>query len=142
MTSRKHLRELKKDSIDIILKDSNHSNFCTVEVCFISKLTCCIAVPLNIAKPIERILYKFVWGGKDKSKCKKVIQKLKQSGLNMVDIRSIFRSFKAVLVSRIFQYNPCVHGWVLLAHHYVKCFLICSEHLIFNFDDTVDFCEI
>ena len=72
----------------------------------------------------------------------KVIEDLKQGGLNMVDIRSIFRSFKAVWIFRIFQSNPCVHGWVPLAHHYLKPFLNCYEDLIFNFDDTVDFCEI
>ena len=60
----------------------------------------------------------------------------------MIDIRSIFRYFKAVWISRIFQSSPCVHGWVQLAHHYLKPFLNCSEDLIFNFDDTVDFCEI
>ena len=101
-----------------------------------------LAVPLNIIKHIETMLYKFLWGGKDKVKRKKVIQDLKQGGLNMVDIRSIFRSFKAVWISRIFQSNPCVHGWVQLAHHYLKPFLNCSEDLIFNVDDTVDFCEI
>ena len=65
-----------------------------------------LAVPLDIIKHIERMLYKFLWGGKDKVKRKKVIQDLKQGGLNMVDIRSIFRSFKAVWISRIFQSNP------------------------------------
>ena len=79
---------------------------------------------------------------KVKLSAKKVIQKLKHSGLNLVDIRSIFRSFKAVWVSRIFKHGPCVHDWVLLAFHYLKSFLLCSEDLIFNFGDTVDFCEI
>ena len=51
-----------------------------------------LAVPLDIIKHIERMLYKFLWGGKDKVKRKKVIQDLKQGGLNMVDIRSIFRT--------------------------------------------------
>ena len=72
----------------------------------------------------------------------KITQELKDGGLNMVDIESIFRSFKAVWVSRIFQSNPCIHGWVQLAHHYLKPFLNCSEDLVFNFDSTVNFCEI
>ena len=87
-------------------------------------------------KRIERMLYKFLWGGKDIVKRKKVIQELKQGGLKMIDIRSIFRYFKAVWISRIFQSSPCVHGWVQLAHHYLKPFLNCSEDLICNFDDT------
>ena len=33
-----------------------------------------LAVPLDIIKHIERMLYKFLWGGKDKGKRKKVIQ--------------------------------------------------------------------
>ena len=37
-----------------------------------------LAVPLDIIKHIERMLYKFLWGGKDKVKRKKVIQDLKQ----------------------------------------------------------------
>ena len=78
----------------------------------------------------------------DKVKRKKVIQELKQGEINIVDIRSIVRSFKAVWVPRIFQLNPCVHGWVQLAHHYLEPFLNCSKDLTFNFGDTVDFCEI
>ena len=101
-----------------------------------------VSVPLDIVKRIEKILYQFLWGGKDKVKRKKITQELKDGGLNMVDIESIFRSFKAVWVSRIFQSNPCIHGWVQLAHHYLKPFLDCSEDLVFNFDSTVNFCEI
>ena len=101
-----------------------------------------VSVPLDIIKRIERILYHFLWGGRDKVKRKKITQELKDGGLNMVDIESIFRSFKAVWVSRIFQSNPCIHGSVQLAHHYLKPFLNCSDDLVFNFDSTVNFCEI
>ena len=69
-----------------------------------------LVVPPNVIKHIESMLYSFLWGGKDRVKRKRVIQELKHSGLNMIDIKSMFMSFKAAWVSRILRSNPSVHS--------------------------------
>ena len=55
-----------------------------------------LTVPPKIVKQIENVLYEFLWGAKDKIKRVKVIQELKHGGLNMVDLKCLFMSFKAV----------------------------------------------
>ena len=101
-----------------------------------------LAVPPNVIKRIESMLYNFLWGGKDRVKRKRVIQELKHGGLNMIDIRSMFMSFKAAWVSRILRSNPSVHSWAQLANYYLKAFLQSNKELIFNFDDKVNFPEL
>ena len=60
----------------------------------------------------------------------------------MIDIRSMFMSFKAAWVSRILRSNPSVHSWAQLANYYLKAFLQSNKELIFNFDDKVNFPEL
>ena len=85
------------------------------------------------------MLYIFLWGGKEKVKRKRVIQELNNGGLNMVDIRSAFMSFKAAWVLRILKSNHSNHSWAQLANHYLKPFLQSHKEWIFNFDDSVKF---
>ena len=101
-----------------------------------------LVVPQNIIKDIETIVYKLLWGKKDKVKRLRVVQELKNGGLNMVDIRSIFMSFKAAWVARILRCNPIDHRWSQLAHFYLQPLLDCKPDLIFNFDDTVHFHQL
>ena len=86
------------------------------------------------------MLYRFLWNDKpDKVKRLKVIRDVKHGGLNMVDVRSAFMSFKASWVLRFLKCEPNIHGWAQLAHSNLKPFLDCNAELIFNFDDTVYF---
>ena len=101
-----------------------------------------LVIPPNVIKRIESMLYKFLWGGKDKVKRKRVIQELKHGDLNMVDIRSAFMSFKAAWVLSILKSNPSIHSWAQLANYYLKPFLQSHKELIFNFDDSVNFPEL
>ena len=101
-----------------------------------------LVVPPNEIKRIESMLYRFLWGGKDRVKRKRVIQELKHGGLNMIDIRGMFMSFKAAWVSLILRSNPSVHSWAQLANYYFKAFLQSNKELIFNFDDKVNFPEL
>ena len=55
-----------------------------------------LVVPPEITKKIETMLYEFLWGSRDKVKRVKVTQDLKLGGLNMIDIKCLFMSFKAV----------------------------------------------
>ena len=70
------------------------------------------------------------------------MQELKHGGLNMVDIRSVFMSFKAAWVLRILKSNPSINSWAQLANYYLKPFLQSNNELIFNFDDSVNFPEL
>ena len=62
-----------------------------------------LVIPPTVIKLIESMLYKFLWGGKDKVKRKRVTQERKHGGLNMVDIRSALMSFKAAWVLKILK---------------------------------------
>jgi len=101
-----------------------------------------LSVPPNIIKDIERSLYKFLWGSNDKVKRIKTIQELKNGGLNMVDIKTMFMSFKASWVTRILLSDPKVNGWSQIAYFYLQPFIDCQNNLIFNFDDTVYFPQL
>ena len=101
-----------------------------------------LVVPPDKIKQIESILYKFLWRGKDKVKRTKVIRRLKHGGLNMVDVKSIFMSFKAAWITKFLDSDPNVHGWAQIAHYYLKPFLTCNDALVFNFDDKIDFPDL
>ena len=81
-----------------------------------------LTVPPKIVKQIENVglLYEFLWGSKDKIKRVKVIQKLKHGGLNMVDLKCLFMSFKAVWITRLLNRDPTLHSWAQIANLYYK----------------------
>ena len=101
-----------------------------------------LVVPPDKIKQIESILYTFLWRGKDRVKRAKVIKELKHDGLNMIDIKSIFMSFKVAWITRFLDSDPKVHGWAEIAHYYLKPFLNCNDALVFNFDDKIDFPDL
>ena len=101
-----------------------------------------LVVPPNVVKIIETMFYKFLWGNRDKVKRLKVVQDLKAGGLNMVDVRSSFMSFKAMWINRLLLSDPNIYNWSQLGHYYIRPFLMCNKDLIFNFDDSVDFPEV
>ena len=65
-----------------------------------------LVVPPEITKEIETMLYEFLWGSRDKVKRVKVTQDLKLGGLNMIDIKCLFMSFKAVWITRLLNSDP------------------------------------
>ena len=101
-----------------------------------------MVVPPQISEKIENILYEFLWGSKDKVKRVKVIKEITLGGLNMIDIKCLFMSFKAVWITRILNSDPTIHSWSQLVYFYYKPFMDCNENLMFNFDDKVDFPDL
>ena len=101
-----------------------------------------LVIPPNIISTIQTMLYKFLWGKKDKVKRLKVIQETQNGGLNMVDVRSSFISYKALWVKRLLTSDPNVDSWSQIGHLYIKPFLDCDTQLLFNFDDSVDFPDL
>ena len=59
------------------------------------------------------MFYKFLWGKVERLKRLKVIKKDSEGGLGMVDLDSLFNSFKAAWVSRIMKADPENDNWIL-----------------------------
>ena len=64
-----------------------------------------LPTPDGMIKKINKIFYNFIWGARDKIKRRVIINKIKDGGLNMVDIESQFCAVKAGWLSRIIN-NP------------------------------------
>ena len=47
-----------------------------------------LVVPEGVIKQIETLLYRFLWGTRDKVKRVNILQDVKHGGLNMVDVKS------------------------------------------------------
>ena len=60
-----------------------------------------LVFPEHIIKRLNRIFFKFLWRSKDKVKRIKVIQDMKNGGLNMIDLQSFIKSLIASWVIRI-----------------------------------------
>ena len=101
-----------------------------------------LIVPPVILKRIENVFFKFLWGSNDKVKRSRIVQKLADGGLNMVNLNVLFTSFKAVWITRILQCDPVIHSWAQLPYVYYKPFLECSTNLVFNIDSSVLFEEL
>ena len=64
-----------------------------------------LPTPKNIIKELNRLIYKFLWNGKDKVTRVSVINNYEGGGLNMVDIESMIKSLRLSWLKRIFGEN-------------------------------------
>ena len=64
-----------------------------------------LPTPKNIIKELNRLIYKFLWNGKDKVTTVSVIYNYEGGGLNMVDIESMIKSLRLSWLKRIFGEN-------------------------------------
>ena len=69
-------------------------------------------MPQNVIFELNRMFYNFLWGKVERLKRLKVIKKQSDGGLGMVDLDSLFSSFKAAWISRIFKADPENDNWV------------------------------
>ena len=69
----------------------------------------------------------------------KVAQDLKSGGLNVIDMKCLFMSFKAVWITRLLNCDPEIHNSAQIVHFHYKPFLECTTNLLINFDEKVDF---
>ena len=99
-------------------------------------------VPVYIVKRIDKILYKFLWRSKDKVQQIKVIQDIKNGGLNMINIQAFFNSLKASWIKRILMADPNKDNWVQLPAYFLKAIHIEGLNFRYNFDSSVVFTEI
>ncbi len=101
-----------------------------------------LIVPPGIIQKIETMLYRFIWGSRDKVKRKIIIRELKHGGLNMLDIKSLFLSFKANWILKLLKSNPNSHGWAQLAFYNLQRYIDSDAKMIFNFDNKTYFPEL
>ena len=97
--------------------------------------------PEHIIKRFNTILFKFLWRSKDKVKRIKVIQDMKNGGLNMIDLQSFIKSLVAGWILRIQAADPNIYSWVQLPKHYLQKLHEVGLNLRFNFDESVVFLE-
>ena len=60
----------------------------------------------------------------------------------MVDVKSLFKSFKAMWIKRLESSDPVIHSWSQLAMFNFQSFFQCDTNLYFNFDDSIEFSEL
>ena len=60
-----------------------------------------LTVPHDIISDLDKIFFRFLWGKVERVKRIKVIQSKSDGGLNMIDVKSLFDSFKAAWLPRI-----------------------------------------
>lgn len=69
--------------------------------------TSAIAPDKEFIKEVNRVLYSFVWKGKDKVKRKVLIKDIADGGLRMPDIESIIQSQRVMCVKKFLDGSPC-----------------------------------
>ena len=60
----------------------------------------------------------------------------------MVDVKSIFKSFKAMWIKILESSDLVIHSWSQLATFNFQSFFQCDTNLYFNFDDSIEFSEL
>ena len=101
-----------------------------------------LQIPEYVIPKVNKILYSFLWGSKDKVKRLKTIKNIKDGGLNMIDLESYFYSLKATWINRILNADPESQCWAQILLKYMKNTNLNINNYQLNFDDAVHFPEI
>jgi exonuclease III len=84
-----------------------------------------LPIPEGIIKVTTKIIYKFVWGPRDKIQRRVMINSFCNGGLQMVDVESQFYALKAVWITRILQAENCF--WSILPKYHIHKVIRDSE---------------
>ena len=101
-----------------------------------------LLTPEGFIKRLNKVLFSFLWGKKDKVKRHKVIKKVKDGGLNMIDIESFFSSLKAQWMNRLLLCDPVNDRWSYLPLMYLKRLENLDIVKNVNFDEKYSFQDI
>lgn len=88
-----------------------------------------LAVPENVVKNLNTLLYEFIWGKKDSIKRNVIINDVKHGGLQMLDVEALFSSVKASWVVRYLNASPD-EVWPIVANKYFT--LLGDKFLLFK----------
>ena len=99
-----------------------------------------LAIPTDMLKKVNKMIFNFLWGKRDKIRRTSIISTQENGGLCMVDLESRFQSAKASWVGRIYNAKEESH-WSFLSKFY---FNQLGEHFLalkmtFNSSDTAPF---
>ena len=79
-----------------------------------------LPVPQFVTKSLNKMLYSFIWGKRDKIKRLVMINKYENGGLNMIDIESHLSAIKAAWIPRIYcNYDNRDEIWKTLPKLYI-----------------------
>ena len=81
-------------------------------ITYTAQSTC---TPPDSIKHINKLLFNFIWGKRDRIKRNILYQNISQGGVNMIDVNAFFTSLKAAWLPRIL--NRC-DTWNCIAHKY------------------------
>lgn len=79
-------------------------------------------IPDTTIKTINRILFDFLWNGRDRIKRHTLIGNIIDGGIAMTDIQSYFESLKASWVNRYLTSIECNEEWSIIMKKYVDLF--------------------
>ena len=94
-------------------------------------ISCC-PLPNNFVKELNKILFNFIWGQRDRIKRNVLIANVEKGGVGMVDLESYCLSLKAAWITRILQADQCT--WSFLGRKYLNAFGSNMLALDFSFD--------
>ena len=86
-------------------------------------------IPPGLIKDINKILFSFIWGKRDRIKRNVLIHEVENGGIGMVDIEAHFQAVKASWVERILKTED---NWNFLAKAYLNRFGVNNICLSFN----------
>ena len=78
-----------------------------------------LPTPDFLTKTVNKLMYNFIWGKRDKIKRLILINKYENGGLNMIDLDSHLNAIKAAWVPRIYKGNVN-SSWKLLPLEYIN----------------------
>jgi hypothetical protein len=91
-------------------------------------------VTKDIIRKIHKLLFEFVWNGKDKVKRPVLIQDFSEGGLRMPDLESLIKTQTIMYVKRCLENS--FSTWKVFLHHYIEkiggCFIFNFSKLSLN----------
>ena len=92
-----------------------------------------LSIPKDIVKKIEKILYKFVWNGRDRISRNALIGDIMDGGMKMIDVNSHFEAIKAAWIPRIM--SSASKLWTKIPKTYINLFGASELILKMSFND-------
>ena len=98
-----------------------------------------LVTPEGFVERINKLLFNFLWGKRDKVCRGKVTKAIKDGGLNMTDIQCFFRSLKAKWINRFISSDHDNDTWTYIPSYYFSNFVTQDVMLNLNLDKSYSF---
>ena len=101
-----------------------------------------LVIPEGFIHKLNKALFGFLWGKRDKVSRNKVIKNISDGGLNMIDAECMFESFKAKWMERIMSSNWDQECWTHIPTLYFNKFVLNNIMLNLNIYKGFEFYEL